>query len=433
MKTYGTHILADFSGADPKILDDASALADMLERAAEIIGAKILSRSFHRFDPQGVTGILLLSESHVSVHTWPEDGYAAFDLYTCGSGDAGAAADFVKAFLGAERENRRTIVRTHAEADVSGPPNHPPPWVAKTGTASMPPVRTTEDGRRWMFEADALPTSSVVLPVSEMLSQDAEAPQTVRVFETGDGRGRAMDIDGIVMLTDRDEAFFHEMLVHVPLGALPVRDEPRRPGRRVLVVGGGDGGTVREIAKYPDVSEIAVCDYDPRVAERARQFFPRTASALDDPRVRMRFEDAVGFVRGLPERSFDHVVIDGNGPFPDMEGALFSPDFYRQIFRILAPDGTASTFAGTPVSDPETYAAIVRTLRSVFPYAEPYLAYVPMYDTGCWGNLLLAKTPRRKDFSELPESPTPYRYVAEGVREAAFVLPAFARGGERNP
>lgn len=251
-----------------------------------------------------------------------------------------------------------------------------------------------------------------------------------------------MDIDGIVMLTERDEAFFHEMLVHVPLGVrfgissesdikeMRISSAPEistTSGKRVLVIGGGDGGTVRELVKYPEIREIVVCDYDERVVKRSREFFSKLASSFDDARVRLHFEDAVAFIAELPDGSFDHVVIDGNGPFPEMEGVLFSETFYRQVERVLAPDGTASTFAGTPVSDYQTYAMIISTLRKIFAYAEPYLSYVPMYDTGCWGNLLLAKTPPSGRFRELPPSQGAYRYMADGVREAAFVLPAFAR------
>lgn len=374
------------------LLNDAAFLESVLVRAAEISGTKVLGSKFHRFEPQGITGVLLLSESHASVHTWPETGMAAVDFFTCKEGGAKIAAEYLRTAFKAPITNLRVIERGADVRDVGG--------------------------RNFLIEGDALAGSGMVLPIERILSFDPGPPQELRVFETGDSRGRAMDIDGIVMLTERDEAFFHEILVHVPLGAC---EKPEK----ILVIGGGDGGAVREIVKYPSVREILVCDYDERVVTRSREFFPNLAKSFDDPRVRLEFRDAVEFVKTLPDESFDAVVIDGNGPFPNFDGGLFSPSFYADVARILKTGGFVSTFAGTPVSDAETYRKILRTLRGIFPSAEPYLSYVPMYDTGCWGNALASKTPRPDEFPPLP--PGNYRYCAPGVREAAFVVPEFAR------
>ena len=117
MLTRGTHLLVEYLGCPPQLLDDAVALEAALRGAAQTIGAQVVTAAFHRFSPHGVTGMLLLEESHLSVHTWPEHGYAAVDLYTCGASDVERAVPVLAAALGAQRSELLRVER----GDLTGP------------------------------------------------------------------------------------------------------------------------------------------------------------------------------------------------------------------------------------------------------------------------------------------------------------------------
>ena len=111
MHTRGTHLLIEYLGCEPVVLDDPAALEAALRRAAAAIGARVISAAFHQFSPHGVTGMLLLEESHLSLHTWPEHGYAAVDLYTCGAPDAEPAVPALQVALGARRADVLRVTR----------------------------------------------------------------------------------------------------------------------------------------------------------------------------------------------------------------------------------------------------------------------------------------------------------------------------------
>merc|ERR1719215_1875815 len=150
------------------------------------------------------------------------------------------------------------------------------------------------------------------------------------VFDSTDW-GRVLVLDGVIQLTERDESSYQEMMAHLPLFA---HTEPKQ----VLVVGGGDGGVVREVAKHACVEKVTHCEIDEGVIEAAKKYFPTMAKGFASPKVNVIVGDGVAFVTEAAENSYDVVIVDSSDPVGPAEG-LFSPKFYAAVHRILKPGG----------------------------------------------------------------------------------------------
>ena len=140
--------------------------------------------------------------------------------------------------------------------------------------------------------------------------------------------GRALALGGVVNVAERDEHGYHEMLVHVPLMAHP---DPKR----VLIIGGGDGGTLREVCKHPGVEQAIQVEIDGRVVELCKEFLPQTAVGYDHPKAELVLGDGLAYVENAPDGSFDVILVDSTDPV-DAADVLFTPEFYRQCLRVLS-------------------------------------------------------------------------------------------------
>ncbi len=189
--------------------------------------------------------------------------------------------------------------------------------------------------------------------------------------------GRFFTLDGYIMLTERDEFIYHEMIVHVPMAVYP-------DAKRVLVIGGGDGGTVRELIRYPGIEQIDLVEIDETVVRLCKQYLPFVADGLLDPRVRLHFEDGVAFVKNSRER-YDLILVDSTDPIGVGEG-LFSTDFYRDCFCLLAEGGILINQHESPYyeEDAKQMMRAHSKLRSVFPVAKVYQFHIPTYASGHW-------------------------------------------------
>ena len=181
----------------------------------------------------------------------------------------------------------------------------------------------------WFTEKQT-PDHGITSRIVRTLHREETKYQTVDVIETRQF-GRMLLLDGMVMTTDKDEFVYHEMIAHVAMNTHP---EPKD----VLVIGGGDGGAIREVLKYPSVETATLVEIDERVIEVAKTYFPAIAGALDDPRVRIRIEDGIRHVEEK-EDTYDVILVDSTEPIGPAVG-LFQRDFYERIFPPCA--GTAS-------------------------------------------------------------------------------------------
>ena len=249
--------------------------------------------------------------------------------------------------------------------------------------------------------------------------------QRVEVFET-DVFGRLLTLDGLVMLTDRDEFVYHEMISHP---ALCLLDRPKR----ALVIGGGDGGTVREVLRHPGIEHVDLVEIDGLVIDAARQFFPEVSSALDDPRLSVRVEDGIAFVQATEDAVYDLVMVDSTDPVGFAEG-LFGESFYRDCARILTHQGILVAQTESPFD--RTFRHSIRDahglLERIFPQVSMYLAHIPTYPTGTWSFTMATKGlhPLR-DFDParaahaLEGFAADLKYYNPEVHRAAFALPNF--------
>ena len=189
--------------------------------------------------------------------------------------------------------------------------------------------------------------------------------------------GKILVVDGDLMLTEKDEFIYHEMISHVPMAVHPQVE-------RILVIGGGDGGVVRELAKYDTVEQIAVVEADPLLVEVCRKYFPQMACSLNDPRVHIYHEDGLRFIRSKSD-AYDLIIIDSPNPFGAGEG-LFTKEFYGNCFNALHEDGIMINQHESPFYKEEAFQCQRMHKRIVesFPISRIYQAHIPSYPSGHW-------------------------------------------------
>ncbi len=234
--------------------------------------------------------------------------------------------------------------------------------------------------------------------------------------------GRVLTLDDLVQTTERDEYCYHEMLVHPALAS-------RERVERVLIIGGGDGGTLRHVLMHGP-SEVVMCEIDSEVVRVCRDLMPSVSDgAFDDPRARVVFADGAAFV-AEHESTFDAVVVDGSdavGPAT----VLFSEAFYAACRRALVPAGVFVSQTGSPLFQADEFALALRNLTRAFPTVEPYLGAVPTYPGVLWSYMAATNGPAvsavpadvLRDRSQARQIST--RYYTPDVHRSAFALPAF--------
>ncbi len=263
--------------------------------------------------------------------------------------------------------------------------------------------------------------------VQDLLFSEQSAYQKVQVWQT-DAFGKVLTLDGLVMITERDEFVYHEMISHPALNVL------KQP-RRVLVVGGGDGGTVREVLRHPEVEQVDLVEIDQMVLEVAQAFFPQVCSGFEDPRLHIHVRDGVQFVKETPDATYDLIIVDSTDPIGIAEG-LFDQAFYRECARILNAQGMLVAQTESPFDSlfHEVIQRATSFLRTLFPIVKPYVAFIPSYPMGLWSFTMGSKqldpvtnfdTARVARWEQQLEKPLKY-YNGE-IHRAAFALPTFVR------
>ena len=189
--------------------------------------------------------------------------------------------------------------------------------------------------------------------------------------------GKILVVDGDLMLTEKDEFIYHEMISHVPMAVHPQVE-------RILVIGGGDGGVVRELAKYDTVEQIDVVEADPLLVEVCRKYFPQMACSLNDPRVHIYHEDGLRFIRSKSD-AYDLIIIDSPNPFGAGEG-LFTKEFYGNCSNALHEEGIMINQHESPFYKEEAFQCQRMHKRIVesFPISRIYQAHIPSYPSGHW-------------------------------------------------
>ncbi len=255
---------------------------------------------------------------------------------------------------------------------------------------------------------------------TKLLVQETSPFQEITIFDT-EKHGRVMLLDGVTMLTQSTHHVYHEHMVHIPLACIG------RP-RRVLVIGGGDGGTVSELVKYRQIEQIHLCELDGRVVDLSRAFLPDIAAGLDDPRVDIRIGDGAAYLAENPG-VFDAIFIDSTDICEDAhEGGqeiaspLATDAFFDSLKAGLASDGVAMQMLGSPTFYRKDMRKLMHRLVAMWPHFRPVLMPCPFYISGDWCAGMLSQSNRLQPRFE-HEITGSLKYFNMDIAQGALALP----------
>ena len=262
----------------------------------------------------------------------------------------------------------------------------------------------------WLTEVET-GNIKVLWKIRETLFSTKSKYQRIDVVEF-EQFGRGLVLDGVIQTTLGDEFIYHEMLSHVPLFS--------HPGvKKVLVVGGGDGGTVREVLKHP-VDSVDLVEIDGTVVDVAKKYLPETAASLENSRVTVHVQDALEYIMHKKDY-YDCVLVDSSDPIGPAAG-LFKKAFYQNIYEALKPDGLMAAQTGSPLFTPGLIKQVSRAIKEVFPISNFYWCTVPTYSIGPWSFVFASKAYSQQVNRTLAGD---LRYYSPGIHEASFVLPVY--------
>jgi spermidine synthase len=392
----GLHLIGDLVGCrcDPRLLLDASLFEQKCAEYVRASGLTAMDVRFHQFEGSGFTGTVVLAESHLAIHTWPERQGLTVDVYVCNySADNSAKA----------RVLFDSIVAHFQPAEVA---------------------RHEIDRGEHLIMEPLNETTGFYLKATKKLGEWRTKYQKLEVYETPH-YGRIFRLDGFNMTSEREEFVYHENLIHPALTA-------HAAPKRVLVIGGGDGGSAEEALKHSTVESCTMVEIDADVIRVAKEHFHAVhRGVFDSPRLRVIVDDGMKFVRDTRDR-FDLIALDLNDPMGPAE-ALYSTEFFQQLRHTLAPGGALALHIGAPVARPERVADLAQRLNSVFRIVRPYTMYIPLYGAQ-WAMAVCSdkldpkaftadEIDRRIEARKLQD----LRFYNGETHEGVFALPNFVR------
>lgn len=271
----------------------------------------------------------------------------------------------------------------------------------------------------WYSEQHA-PGVRFSIQVSRQLHNEQSAYQHISVFESSEF-GRFLTLDGVMMLTERDEFIYHEMITHVAMAVRPDIET-------VLVIGAGDGGVARELSRYPNIKKIDIVEIDERVVSVCKQYLPQTACGFDDARVHLHFEDGLKYIRRV-ENQYDLIIVDSTDPFGPGE-VLFTKEFYGNCYKALTENGIMMNQHESPfyAQDAKAMKHAHRCILGIFPVSKLYQAHIPTYPSGHWlfGFASKGLHPLRNLQAETWKAlGLKTRYYNTNLHQGAFYLPTY--------
>ena len=352
--------------------------------------------------PGGVTGTVLLAESHLAIHTWPETGNVTIDVYVCNfsgdnSGKAQALMDGVVEAYAPQRAVRQQLWR--GDIATNGVGQYP--WVME---------QLTPDAAFGFHAADVRRTQTPF--------------QTLEMMDTP-SFGRVMRLDGCFMTSERDEFFYHECMTHPAAIAHP---NPQR----ALIIGGGDGGAAEELLKHNCMQRVVLAELDEAVIKASKAELRAVHNDVwDDPRLEVKIGDGMAYVDSTDER-FDLLLLDLTDP-DTPAGSLYEAAALQRMQRVLAPDGALVLHLGSPIFKPQQVRELTATLRKTFRHVSCYGVYVPLYGA-YWGMAVCSDTlePTRLSAEQAAErlgarGVGGLQYYNAEVHGALFALPTYYR------
>ncbi|MFQ6093176.1 MAG: polyamine aminopropyltransferase [bacterium] len=266
------------------------------------------------------------------------------------------------------------------------------------------------------------PNVGLNIKIRNTLFKEKSPYQRIEVYDSYEF-GRMMLLDGVIMFTERDEFFYHEILAHIPLFT---HNNPKR----VLVIGGGDGGVVQQVLQHPNIERIDLVEIDRMVIDVSKEFFPRMSQGLEDERVNIAIEDGSVFLLDKKE-DYDVIIIDSTDPVQGKpSGNLYESDFFKRCSRALNDAGVMVSQVGSPLYSSDLIMTVFRDLKETFPIAKPFLGYVPTYSNGYY---LFAFCSKKNDpaddtvLKRIEQSQMEGRYYNKDIHVSAFSLPNFIK------
>ena len=338
----GLHLIGDLGGCccEPQRLLDGAGFKDKCIDMVQASGLTVMDATFKQFDDSGFTGTVVLAESHLAIHTWPENNGLTLDVYVCNySADNSVKAhklfDAIIAYFEPEEIAKHEIAR---------------------GEHML--VEPLNDSIGFYVRAN------------RMIGEWHTKYQKLSIYDTPQ-YGKIFRLDDFNMTSEREEFVYHENLIHP---ALTVHDAPRN----ILIIGGGDGGSSEEALKHPSVERVTMVEIDEDVVKIAKEHFQTVHNGVfDNPRLQVIVEDGMKFVRETEDK-YDLIALDLNDPVGPA-AALYSTEFFRQCRQALNPEGLLALHIGSPTAQPERVAELTQRLHGVFNIVRPYTMYIPLY------------------------------------------------------
>lgn len=361
----GLHLTADCFDClcSPSLLTEEQQLTQLTRELTLASGLTIVGEKFHAFQhadgsAAGVTGTLLLAESHVAIHTWPERKAVTLDVYVCNfeNDNSAKARHIVQELIAAFQPQRSSQQELH-RGDI-----------------------TTH------FTENLTPYTSVRTQVNQIIAQTQSPYQHIEIADTPEF-GTVMRIDGAMMTSEKDEFYYHESLVH------PAAISHGSP-RSALIIGGGDGGSSEELLKHRSIEHITLCEIDAQVVRLAKQHLASIHhQAFDSPKLRLEHSDGFAFVKNSTA-TYDLILLDLTDPLTasgsNLAQSCMNLEFFRGCHARLSEHGVLVLHLGSAFYHPERYQATLAQLHAIFASVLPYSVFIPTYGAE-WGMAMASK------------------------------------------
>lgn len=260
------------------------------------------------------------------------------------------------------------------------------------------------------------------IKVKEHLHSETSPFQKIDFFDSKEF-GRFFTLDGLMMVNEKDEFIYHDMITHVAMATNPNI-------KKVLVIGGGDGGTVRELTRYSHLEQIDMVEIDERVVRLSEEYLPITASKLTDSRVNLYFQDGLEFVKKTKSGTYDLILVDSTDPIGVGEG-LFTVDFYENCFRALSAEGILVNQHESPYYDnyQKEMKRAHQKIKNLFPISRVYQFHIPTYPSGHWLFGFASKKfdPLQADLAKWSALGLKTKYYNTNIHTGAFMLPTYVQ------
>ncbi len=403
----GIHLTADLSGCrnNLKLMSDESGLRQACLNLVSSCGLTVVGDTFVAFpgigdSPGGVTGTVLLAESHLAIHTWPEQSAVTLDVYVCNfsTDNSKKASQLLEAM---------TALFDPAEASYQ--------QLQRGEIGAAHSAQTM--GREKLNEH-----SAYAYQLGPVLYREQSPYQLIEVHDSPQF-GRLFRLDGDYMTSEKEEFFYHEALVH-PAAA------SHGKVANVLILGGGDGGAAEELLKYPSVERVVIAELDEVVIRVAREYFQNIHhGALDDPRVEVRIGDGLAYVRDTAER-FDLVLLDLTDP-DTPASALYTAEFFSSVKKLLNPGGAMVLHTASPIFRPDVVSMLYQRLKNDFNIVAPMGLYIPLY--GAYWSFAVCSNdldPRKADATQIAgiitsAGLTDLNYYNPATHQGLFAIPGY--------